>query len=334
MISGLSLPASEIKKIAVFRALQLGDMLCSVPAIRALRQSYPDAEITLLGLPWAKSFTDRFNKYLDRFIWFPGFPGLPEQPFSAQTFCVFLQKILAEKFDLVIQMQGNGTIVNPMLELLGGRYTAGFFKKDTYYPDNRLFMEYPDRGHEAERHLALMSFLGIPNDGSELEFPLFDADYNDFAETALPLDDGKYICIHPGSRGVWRRWPAEYFAKLADTVAEAGLTPVITGTKDELDIVNDVASHMNSTPVIAAGKTSMGAVAVLIKKSAGLISNCTGVSHIAAALKTPSVVISLDGEPQRWAPQNRQLHEVIDWTTEPNFELVHTAVKRLITYDL
>ena len=58
----------NIKKIAVFRVLQLGDMLCVIPAMRALRAKYPSAKITLLGMPWAKSFTERFSGYFDKFI--------------------------------------------------------------------------------------------------------------------------------------------------------------------------------------------------------------------------------------------------------------------------
>ena len=320
----------EIKKIAIFRALQLGDMLCAIPAVRALRAGFPDAEITLLGLPWAKSLTERFNEYFNRFVWFPGFPGLPEQSFSPAAFSSFLNKMISEEFDLVLQMQGNGTIVNPMVELLGARFTAGYCKKDTYAPQNGLFMEYPDQGHEAARHVKLMEFLGLKSLGTELEFPLRDKDYQEFQDTGLPLEEGAYVCIHPGSRGIARRWPPEFFAKLADEAAAVGFTPVLTGTAEELDMVRQTASHMVSQPVIAAGKTSMGAVAVLIKEAAGLISNCTGVSHIASAFKTPSVVISLDGEPERWAPQDHTVHEVIDWTVTPDFSLTLEATKRMI----
>ena len=61
-----------------------------------------------------------------------------------------------------------------------------------------------------------------------------------------------------------------------------------------------------------------------------LIANCTGVSHIAAAVKTSSVIISMDGEPERWAPVDKNLHHVIDWTKEPHFETVFNAVVKKI----
>ena len=85
----MKLPQQEIQKIAIFRALQLGDMLCAIPAIRALRAAYPNAHLTLLGLPWAKSLLVRFPQYFDAFIHFPGYPGLPEQNFDAQSFPFF-----------------------------------------------------------------------------------------------------------------------------------------------------------------------------------------------------------------------------------------------------
>lgn len=323
-------PKSGINKIIIFRALQLGDMLCSIPAFRALRAAYPAAEITLAGLPWAATLVERFPNYFDRFEWFPGFPGLPEQPFSAETFSEFLLKVQKEKYDLALQMQGNGSVVNPMVELFGARFSAGFKTEGHYFQDNGLFLSYPENCSEPERHVRLMEHIGVASNGLELEFPLFDKDFRDFEDLRLPIKPGRYVCIHPGSRGAWRQWPTGYFAALADYCSKNGFTPVLTGTSDELEIVADVISRMEHTPVVAAGKTSIGAVAVLIKNAYALISNCTGVSHMASAFKTPSVVISMDGEPHRWAPLDRETHRVIDWTKTPLFEKVFEETRFLI----
>ncbi|MGY3211404.1 glycosyltransferase family 9 protein [Mucilaginibacter sp. HD30] len=320
----------RIKKIGIFRALQLGDMLCIIPAIRALRAAYPQAEIVLLGLPWAQGFTERFNEYFDRLIHFPGYPGLPEQPFNATLFAEFLPRIHEEQFDLILQMQGNGSVVNSMVQLLGAKQTAGFKVAGHYAPDNDLFLPYPDSLHEIERHVLLMEYLGIPAQGSDLEFPLTDDDYNELRAVYPDLQPQQYVCVHPGSRGAWRQWPIENFAALADYFAEQGFTVILTGTKDELPIVDAVSSKMKNEPGNAAGKTSLGAIGVLIKNAAMLISNCTSVSHIAAAFKTPSIVISMDGEPERWGPMNKRLHRTINWLKLPDFHAVFRETVDLV----
>lgn len=325
------LELKEVKKVIIFRALQLGDMLCAIPAVRALRNACPDAEITLAGLPWAKSLISRFPHYFNNFIWFPGYPGLPEQDFNPSDFTSFLNQVQNEKYDLALQMQGNGSLVNPMVELFGAKYTAGFYKEEHYYPQNGLFLQYPEHGSEIERHLKLMNHLGVPSKGSELEFPLTEKDENELEDLNLPIKPKRYVCVHPGSRGAWRQWPTEYFAALADYCVDEGFTAVITGTESEMDIVSDVVSKMKYMPVLAAGKTSLGAVGLLIKNAAALISNCTGVSHMASAFKTPSIVLSMDGEPERWAPLNRNIHRVIDWTKTPDFNLVFEETRSLMS---
>ena len=326
----MKLPAASIKKIALFRALQLGDMLCSIPAVRSLRKAYPSAAITLLGLPWAAALIKRFPHYFDNFIHFPGYPDLPEQPFDPHTFLLFLHTVQHEKYDLVLQMQGNGTLVNPMVGLFGGQHTCGYFYKDVYYPHNGLFIEYPENCHEIERHLKLMEHLGLESLDTEMEFPLYKQDIDELYALNLPVIYKEYVCLHPGSRGSWRQWPPEHFAALADNCAIKGFKIIITGTHDEEIIMQKVAALMKHDAIVIAGKTSLGAMGELIQNACLLIANCTGVSHIAAATKTPSIVISMDGEPERWAPLNHQLHRTIDWTTNNEFEEVIRELNNLL----
>ena len=305
---------SNIQKIAVFRALQLGDLLCAVPALRALRQAYPHAEIVLLGLPWSTAFVNRFSAYVDRMIHFPGCKGFPEQPYDEPAFRSFANLMCKEQFDLLLQMHGNGTIINRFIMHLGARHVAGYHNHDSRMGSS-LFMEYPESMHEVERHLQLMQHIGIPAT-PEMEFPITAEDKKELEDLLLPLLPQRYVCIHPGSRAAWRQWPPSHFALLADYCIEQGYTAVITGTADEALITQEVIKCMKHPAIDLTGKTSLGCIAALIADAYLLISNCTGVSHIAAATKTRSVVVSMDGEPERWGPMNTSLHTVIDCSKE------------------
>ena len=84
----LSIARSAVRRIVVFRALMLGDMLCATPALRALRAGFPGAHIALLGLPWAAELVRRLH-CVDEFIEFPGHPDLPERQCSPEVLATF-----------------------------------------------------------------------------------------------------------------------------------------------------------------------------------------------------------------------------------------------------
>jgi ADP-heptose:LPS heptosyltransferase len=333
-----STPISEglsPRRVAVFRALQLGDLLCAVPALRAVRTALPKSEIILIGLPWARSFVDRYAAYLDGFREFPGWPGLPEQPPQWEQIPGFLTRMQAEQFDLIMQLHGNGVLTNPLVVLLGARRTAGFCPPGGYRPDADLFLTYPDEGLEVRRLLKLVEFLGMPARGEHLEFPVRGADRRALAALAgmQGLKPGRYVCIHPGASVRERRWPADRFAAVARALAGRGLRVILTGTGPEAGLTKQVACAAGVPCLDLAGRTDLGALAALLEGARLLVCNDTGVSHLAAALRTASVILSTGENPSRWAPVDRQRHHVLGggWDVRPA-EVLERAEELLSEY--
>lgn len=311
----LQLPAPQ--KIVILRPLQFGDLMCTVPAFRALRAAFPKAEITLIGLPWAVSFVKRFHRYLDHLLEFPGFPGFPEQEPRIHAFPAFLQEAQEQHFDLALQMQGSGRLSNSIIAMLGAEKTAGFCLEGLYRPNEQTFIPYPEGEPEIWRHLRLLQHLGIPLQGDALEFPIYDEDNKIYSELQKEYDlvDKEYVVIHPGARAVERRWAPEKFAMVASMIAEYGFRVVLTGTREESTITRAVRSRTGVPVTDLTGRTTYGTMAVLLSRSRLLISNDTGVSHLAAALEVPSVVLFSASEPERWGPINQKLHRRVLWAS-------------------
>jgi ADP-heptose:LPS heptosyltransferase len=302
---------APVRRIAVLRALQLGDLLCSIPALRALRRAAPEAEVTLIGLPWARELVDRFDQYLDRFLELHGFPGLPELPFDARAFPEFLARAHGHAFDLVLQLHGSGESSNVLALLLGGRRTAGFYGPGAYCPDGETFVPYPDALAEPRRLLGLLEALGAEVVDDELEFPLRDADRRALAALRRRHRiDGPYAVVHPGARSA-RAWSPENFAAVADALARNGLSVVLTGTDAERSVTGAVATAMTAAAVDLAGETTLGTLGALLADARLVICNDTGVSHLAAAVRVPSVVIFTTSDARRWAPLDVRRHRAV-----------------------
>lgn len=318
------------ERVAVFRALQLGDMLCAVPALRALRHALPRARITLIGLPWAAQFAQRFPAYIDDFMAFPGHPQLPEQSVDESRLADFQEAVRARRFDLALQMHGSGDISNGIVAGFGARANAGHGPASAAAA--QAFLAYEESGHEAQRLLRLVEFLGAPAQGTQLEFPLTQADQAELEASGVAsgLQARSYFCLHPGARKRDKCWSPQQFAEVGDRLcAEFGLRAVITGSGQERDLALSVAEHMRHAPVIAAAPISIGAMAALMNQSRLLICNDTGVSHIAAGLRLPSVVVFSKSDMQRWAPLDGSLHRCV-WDPEGEQSAAVMAHARLL----
>jgi ADP-heptose:LPS heptosyltransferase len=298
--------------LAVFRALQLGDMLCAVPALRALRSALPATRITLVGLPWAWQFAERYGCYIDDFLAFPGHPALPEQPVQQEQHADFYAAMRARRFSAALQLHGSGEYSNHITRAFGASATAGYGEGREH--SDEQFHPYPDAGAEPLRLLNLVRLLGAGCDNAELEFPLTEADQRELAASGLAagLIPGQYICIHPGARSREKCWHPARFAQVADQIAtESGLDIVLTGSAAEAPVTAAVASYMRCPARDTAAPLSIGAMAALMNRSRLLIANDTGVSHIAAGLKLPSVIIFSKADIGRWAPLDKVRHRCL-----------------------
>jgi ADP-heptose:LPS heptosyltransferase len=307
-------PQRDGARIAVFRALQLGDMLCAVPALRTLRAGQPTAHITLIGLPWAASFAHRVCSYLDDFMPFPGADGFPEQPVDEAQLADFYRAARRCDFDLAIQLHGSGKHSNAVVAALGARAIAGFVPGASQSASPAEgWIRWPEALPEVERCMQLMTHLGCASQGTALEFPLDRSERDEWRmlRRTYGLEAGAYVCVHPGARLQSRRWPSQRFAAVATQLAAQGWRIVLTGTTAEIGLAEEFRSHMRHPFVDLCGRTSLGALAACISNSRLLICNDTGVSHVAAAVRAPSLVVACGSEVLRWAPLNRQLHTVI-----------------------
>lgn len=303
-------------RVVIFRALQLGDMLCAVPALRALRKVLPRAHIALVGLPWAADFVRRYAQYVDEFIAFPGHPDFPEQVVQPHLLAEFYSGMRARRFDLAIQLHGSGPQSNFITRAFGARFLIGH-GSPARVPNER-FTPYPEQGAEPQRLLALLAAYGVPSAHTELEFPVTEADRLELARSGLISEVGQapYICIHPGARLRDKCWHPARFAQVADRIAaEFGVRIVLTGSANEADLTAAVTSYMRAPVIDAASALSVGAMAAIFERSRLLVANDTGVSHIAAGLRLPSVIIFTKADMERWAPMDRHLHRCL-WDPE------------------
>lgn len=307
------LSQSSRPQIAVFRSLPgLGDFLCVVPALRALRAALPKAHIVWIGLPNVREWVERFSLYIDEFVEFPGYVGLPEQSPMLDRLPDFLTEMRQRNFNLAIQMHGSGVITNEVTIALGAQQTAGFFLVDRKCPNPNFYLPFDESESEIRRYLRLLEFLGIPTQSEELEFPLTQTDRQEWQ--SLAVDDfyrRQYGCIHAGASVASRRWAAGNFAAVGDFMAEMGLQVVLTGSASEWELADTIAHKMKAPAVNLAGRTSLGALAALLSESQLLVCNDTGVSHLAAALRVPSVVVFSGSDLQRWAPLDRVRHRAL-----------------------
>ena len=304
----------NIKKIAVLRANALGDFIVTLPALKAIRSAYPDAEIVLLGKPWHKEFLVKGRTSVDRVIIVPVKKGIRIETNRAEDeneVNVFIAEMRKEQFDIVINFQGNGVSANPFIKQFGAGITAGIISEKSEKLDFSL--DYYYYQSEVIRYLEIAKLIGATTFAFEPKVNVLAQDEKEI-NNCMPSLHKPYIVLHPVAVDIRRMWPLENYAELADVLSQKNFEIVFTGAEEDKPAVDKIIDKMNFAAINVCGKFSLGGLAALLSHAALMIAADTGPLHLGRAVSVPSVGFYWAPNLINWGPLTRAIHRpLISW---------------------
>lgn len=288
-------------------------MLCVVPLLRALREKYPNAYIALLASPVNYDVMLN-NRYVNRVINYDKREFLGKGIEGLKRLWQFILHLKAESVDLsIVPSTVSTSFTSDLLAYLSGasvRIGAGslngvenpsaFFFNVPVYLDWRST---PTR-HQTERNLDICKPFQISTQNLQLEMTLDAAELlmaNQLNENKLEQNK-RTIVYHIGAGKVQNRWEVSRFARVANSLAQEfnSATILTSGPMDD-DPVFEMIQWLNVPYNLIKGK-SIREVATILSTADLVITNDTGIMHVAGAVGV--AVLSLFGptDPRQWAP--------------------------------
>lgn len=308
-------------RILVVKLATIGDLLLATPALRALRESYPQATIDLLVTPSSAGVLDEWEAInrvivLDKYL-FDQPKQLLTKPANLLKLRPLLHVLREGHYDAVLLMHHLTLFFGrrkhqALMLATGAKYLVGLDNGHGWFLNVRV----PDQGfgamHEAEYCLAVAAAVGGQTEEKWLTMPLKAEHRQQARQLVLGDNPGEQvarpiIAMHPGSGGysTARRWAPARFAQLADTLyRDVGGQLLLVGGPEEAELHAQIIDMLQSdVPARSlAGKGSVQVTAATLELVDLFIGNDAGPMHIAAAVGTPVVAIFGLSNSDAWGP--------------------------------
>jgi lipopolysaccharide heptosyltransferase II len=314
----LQLGDPAVRRILVVRVDLIGDVVLSLPAVRALRRAYPDAEIDMLVLHSTAPILDGERDVVARVITFDPHvwrrPSAVLKPGAWRDAVKLLRTLRSARYDLAVSISGD--IGSILTRLSGARRSVGYAAEAYahFLTDPLPGGRYRTHQHEVRYVLALAERAGCivtPADEELLLHVTPDAHTSACellcsARAAMGAR-GPVVAMHLGARnGQAKRWPPEHFAALADQlVDELDALVVLTGAPNEAPLAEAVVRRAQRPVVDLVGSTSIPELVALLAESEVLVTGDSGPMHIACAVSTPVVALHGPTDPALSGPTAR-----------------------------
>jgi len=276
-----ALPSSPawdgVRRLLAVRLDNLGDVLMATPALAALRESLPEARLTLLASPAGAALAPHLPIVDDviayRAPWVRH-PALAHVPVGAEDRAL-VEQLAAGRFDgaVIFTTCTQSALPAALVCALAGVPLRLAYSRENPY---RLLTDWvpdteqvgPRMRHEVERQLRLVAAIGCAARDERLRFCLRPHDLASLAAACdgSGFDAGRpYVVVHPGASAPSRRWPAERFGAAAAQIARAtGRAIAFTGTADEQPLVEAARAALRAPSWSFAGRLDLGAFGALI----------------------------------------------------------------------
>ncbi|MDQ6630956.1 MAG: glycosyltransferase family 9 protein [Verrucomicrobiota bacterium] len=290
------------KRILIISFKYLGDLVIAVPALRALKEHYPDCELHVLTVQEAIPLLDQIP-WIKK-VW--GLPRMRDKAMLRKSWPVIL-KLRALHFDRSVDFVGNdrGAILS---WLCGARLRLaplspkGFFGRRYCY--NQTMVEAPGTWHEIKRDLHILSAWKIPPPRSlKLELranPFWD----DFAKNRLPHHE---ILAHISTSQQKKEWPVSHWAALYKMVSETGNQMIFSaGPSDrEQQLLQTAKKIIPNAPILPV-VSDLGAYLAVLQRAQIFVTGDTGPMHFALGLGVPTVALFGPSSFVQWSPLDQE----------------------------
>ena len=293
---------------------QMGDMMLAVPALRAVRETYPEASIGVVSSTLNRGVLVN-SPYVDRVFTYD-----KRRPWSALR---VLARIRAERYDLVIVLHtvsfsftslvlavlsGARVRIGSTSRALGESLTGSYLNLTLPLPDDDTLALL----NEAEHNLYPLRAAGIStSDIAPLLVPGPEAErWAEQAANRIWREGSLRLAVHPGAGKVGNIWPPENFSAVVEALhaRKTATLAIVEGPRDTESVAR--FQHACSVPGYVVRGRSITDVAALLRRADLVLCNDTGVMHVACAARAHVLAVFGPTDPFRWAPRCANLRVV------------------------
>lgn len=286
--------------ILLLQLKRIGDLILTTPAIGALRERFPDSNLTLIISNECAELAPAISD-VDRILIVRRSPrdlGL-------------LFAIARTKFDYCVDF--TRTDRSALLAFLSAarKRVVSFRLKDKAKTRARVYNEFAEhrlRGmHTIDYHLALLEPLGVENASPILRLDLPDSAREKASQLRRKARiDNSFVIFHPGAARAEKFWEPERWANVIDRAqSEWQIQCLLTGGGSDLEqkYIGQIKAKLSQPIVDLSGRTDLLTLAALIAQARLLVTVDSAPMHFAAAAHTPQVVLFGPTNPFHWRPR-------------------------------